>query len=86
MQNLFFHDKLNQNNDLSLKEFEKISEKLGFFSVLLLSGGEPFLRNDLEEICRIFIRNNRVDTLLIPTNGILTDEILRVTKNLAVLC
>ncbi len=80
----FFHKNLNKENDLSLEEFKKISDNLGFISVLLLSGGEPFLRKDLTEICGVFIENNRVDTLSIPTNGYLSKEIAAVAEKLAV--
>ncbi|MDD5672386.1 MAG: radical SAM protein, partial [Candidatus Omnitrophica bacterium] len=79
----FLHESLNADNDLSLAEYQRISEKLGNFSVLLLSGGEPFLRKDLREICALFIQRNHVDTLSIPTNGLLTDEIVKVTDALA---
>jgi len=79
----FFHENLNKENDLSLEEFKKISEKLGDISVLLLSGGEPFLRKDLAEICGTFIENNKVDTLSIPTNGYLSKEIAAVAERLA---
>lgn len=80
----FFHENLNKENDLSLEEFKKISEKLGTVSVLLLSGGEPFLRKDLVEICGTFIENNKVDTLSIPTNGYLSKEIGAIAEILAV--
>jgi MoaA/NifB/PqqE/SkfB family radical SAM enzyme len=79
----FFHENLNKEDDLSLEEFKKISEKLGVISVLLLSGGEPFLRKDLIEICGIFIENNKVDTLSIPTNGYLPKEIRAAAERLA---
>ena len=79
----FFHENLNKENDLSLEEFKKISEKLGIISVLLLSGGEPFLRKDLTEICEVFIENNKVDTLSIPTNGYLPKEIRAAAERLA---
>jgi MoaA/NifB/PqqE/SkfB family radical SAM enzyme len=79
----FFYENLNKEDDLSLEEFKKISEKLGSISVLLLSGGEPFLRKDLTEICEVFIQNNKVDTLSIPTNGALSEEITKVAGGLA---
>lgn len=79
----FFHENLNKEGDLSLEEFKKISEKLGSISVLLLSGGEPFLRKDLTEICGVFIENNKVDTLSIPTNGYLPKEIAAAAERLA---
>lgn len=79
----FFYKNLNKDTDLSLEEYIKISENLGRISILLLSGGEPFLRNDLVEICSTFIENNSVNNLLIPTNGLLTQRIVEVAKILA---
>jgi MoaA/NifB/PqqE/SkfB family radical SAM enzyme len=66
-----------------LEEYRKLSENFGHISILLLSGGEPFLRNDLVEICGTFIKNNSINNLLIPTNGLLTQKIVEVTKILA---
>ena len=45
---------------MSLFEIEKISNSLGNFSKLLLTGGEPFLRRDIAELCSIFYHNNNV--------------------------
>ena len=44
---------------------------------LNLSGGEPFLRPDLGEICREFIRNNGVRQIYVPTNGYFTERTTR---------
>jgi len=79
----FFHENLNKENDLSLGEFKKISENMGNISVLLLSGGEPFLRKDLADICGTFIKNNKVDMLSIPTNGYMPKEIAAAAEKLA---
>lgn len=55
--------------ELSIDEFKKISQGLGKLLWLHISGGEPFLRDDLPEICEIFVRNNRPLFLSVPTNG-----------------
>jgi MoaA/NifB/PqqE/SkfB family radical SAM enzyme len=78
----FFHKNLNKQADLSLEEYGKISRSVGPFSILAIGGGEPFLREDLEKICACFIEKSRVDTLFIPTNGVLTEMILFKTENL----
>jgi MoaA/NifB/PqqE/SkfB family radical SAM enzyme len=52
------------------------------FPWLLISGGEPFLRADLEEIIGIFYNNNNMRHLTLPTNGLLPERILRVTNNI----
>lgn len=60
--------------ELSLKEIEKISSNLPPFPHLLLSGGEPLLRSDLKEIVSIFVKNNFIVTVDLPTNGLLPEE------------
>jgi MoaA/NifB/PqqE/SkfB family radical SAM enzyme len=47
---------------------------LGRIENLNLSGGEPFLRKELAEICRYFIRNNQVKQIYVPTNGYFSDK------------
>lgn len=79
----FYWKNLNKKNELGLEEIEKISKKLGRTQVLLLSGGEPFLRKDLFEIISIFIKNNGVKVVSIPTNALLTKEIIRVADKLS---
>jgi Fe-coproporphyrin III synthase len=78
----YFHQNINSGPELSLGEYREISRTLGEVSVLLLSGGEPFLREDIFEICETFVKNNNVDTLSIPTNGLLPDRIVSVTERL----
>jgi AdoMet-dependent heme synthase len=42
-----------------------------------LTGGEPFLREDLTEICKIFERHNSTKKISIPTNGYLSKKIYK---------
>jgi len=79
----FYWQELNSGNELNFREIEKISKKLGKTQVLLLSGGEPFLRADLFEIILLFIKHNGTKVVSIPTNGILTKKIVQVTTKLA---
>lgn len=80
----FYSNQLNANQKdiLSLEEISKFSKSLGKLVWLAISGGEPFLRNDLEEIYKIFCDNNKIEDLNLPTNGILTDVIYEKTKNM----
>lgn len=55
--------------ELTLDEIKKISGNLQPITQLSLTGGEPFLRDDLEEICAVFIGNNQVRYVTIPTNA-----------------
>ncbi len=61
---------MNRANDLRLEEIERIGTSAGRLERLLLSGGEPLLREDLPEICRIFVEACRLSAIVIPTNGL----------------
>ena len=58
----FYFDKLNSKDDLTTREIERISETAPPFRKLWLSGGEPFLRDELAEIVAMFVRRNGVRT------------------------
>ena len=78
----FYRDKLTGHNTqdaLMPKDYQKISDNLPSIPYLTLTGGEPFLRNDLDQIALQFYRKNRTRFMVIPTNGTLpreTEEIL----------
>jgi MoaA/NifB/PqqE/SkfB family radical SAM enzyme len=71
----FYHEELNSNEDLTFEEIKKISETSPKFDKLWLSGGEPFMREDLVEIIKLFYDNNNVRVINLPTNGLLTKKI-----------
>ena len=82
----FYRNNLNQKNDLPLKTIEKISQSMGKVYQLLLSGGEPFLRKDLDQICRIFYQNNQLEELQIPTNSLLPEKINETARSILGKC
>jgi len=63
--------------DLTFDEIAALSGELGGIENLYLSGGEPFIRKELAEICLTFIRNNGVEQIYVPTNAYFTDRIVR---------
>jgi MoaA/NifB/PqqE/SkfB family radical SAM enzyme len=65
-----------RSDELTLDEISRISESMNRILFLLIAGGEPFLRNDLTEIVDIYCTNNKVCSIGIPTNGMLTDKIV----------
>jgi len=73
-EHCFYWRNLNQRNDLTYEEFEKLSRELGQIETLNLSGGEPFIRKEFAEICSLFIRNNGAKQIYVPTNGYFTDK------------
>lgn len=68
--------------ELTVAEVEKISSSLGVVQWLLLSGGEPFLRPDLVELCSAFLQNSAVRYLQIPTNGWNAERITTATRSI----
>lgn len=79
----FYWRELNKRiNELKLAEIRKISESIGQISSVHLSGGEPFLRNDLSKILDVIIDVNKPHHINIPTNGILNRVIIRKTRGL----
>jgi len=56
---------------------------MGKFSLLSLTGGEPFLRDDLPQIAIAFRKNSKIERLSIPTNGTLTKKTISTTKTIA---
>ena len=67
-----------QRQELTLDEIEQITTKLGPIFQLTLGGGEPFIRDDLAEIVTLFHKHCDVQTVTIPTNGVLTSQVARV--------
>src|SRR4051794_8691783 len=69
-QTCFYHAELNQPGDLTFEQIEQVSLAMPAITDLWLSGGEPTLRRDLSEIINLFVRNNGVTRVIIPTNGL----------------
>lgn len=84
----FYWRELNKKlkDELNLEEIQKISRSMGRIFWLFISGGEPFIRDDLPEICQTFYQNNRVNSIIIPTNGILMEKIVKDIEIIAKSC
>ena len=74
---------LNRGEDLTFGEIERVSAFLRRLLWLHLSGGEPFLRDDLPEICRLFRVDNRAAYLAVPTNGWNTGRIVDLSDSIS---
>ena len=65
------------NDDMTVAEWDKVFANLGrtpFY--ITFTGGEPFLRKDLDEMVISAYRHCRPSVITIPTNGLLTDRIV----------
>ncbi|MBI2027314.1 MAG: radical SAM protein [Deltaproteobacteria bacterium] len=72
----------NYTDNLTLDEIEMFSSYLPQQEIINLCGAEAFLRHDLADITEIFSRKNKVNIIAIPSNGILTDQILKKAQSL----
>lgn len=83
-QHCFYWQKVDQKNktELSLEEIEKLSQGLGHLEALWIGGGEPFLRQDLVAIIRLFFENNQLGSVSIATNGLLPEKIESEVKKM----
>ncbi len=81
----FYSEKLNDTrNDLTFEELEKISSNFKQIRLLLLTGGEPYLRKEFFEVIKLFYDNNKVRKLHLPTNGYATKKIIEDTKRMLI--
>jgi sulfatase maturation enzyme AslB (radical SAM superfamily) len=79
----FYWEELNlKKNELSLEEFERISRSIPNLLSVSLTGGEPFLRQDLPEIAELFSKNSRARNIQIPSNGFLVDRTVERAERL----
>lgn len=72
--------------DLTIDEFLRISQSLKKILWFHISGGEPFLRDDLPDICEIFARNNQPSFISIPTNGFNPERIEKIGAEILLRC
>lgn len=65
----FYWESLNRKDDINKKDIEKISQTSGKLRALFISGGEPFLHQEIDEVLGMFVTNASVETISVPTNG-----------------
>jgi len=83
----FYHDSLNKKfNELTLVEIDQITKTMDPILQLLLTGGEPYLRHDLDQIVRIFYENCKVPILTIPSNGWYLNKMDKQIRNMMEWC
>ena len=74
-------------NELTAREFDRVFASLGNAPYwYTMSGGEPFLRSDLPEICESAYRRNTPGIINIPTNGLMVDRIVSMVDEIAARC
>ncbi|MCF7792980.1 MAG: radical SAM protein [Candidatus Cloacimonetes bacterium] len=73
--------------NLTLSEYKQIFKKIGRSPYwITISGGEPFLRKDIDELCAIIYKYSKPAIINIPSNGLLTDVIVNKVNKIAETC
>ncbi|NLP05697.1 radical SAM protein [Candidatus Fermentibacteria bacterium] len=77
----FYADRVatsDSDTELRLDEIRELSGRCGRIPYLLISGGEPVLREDLEELVSLFVENAGASFVTIPTNGLHPDRTVKL--------
>lgn len=83
----FYHDSLNKKaNELTLEEIGKFTKTMSPLLHLIITGGEPYVRADIDQIVKIFYDNTRVPIITIPSNGFFKDRIAKQVTRMMELC
>jgi len=82
----FYWKKVNSNDDLRLDEFERLASKMPQLARIIFTGGEPFLRKDIDKVIPVFYKFARPSYITIPTNGFFTNVIAEKTKEILKKC
>lgn len=72
-----------KKEELTVEEITRISKTLvNHLATLSITGGEPFLRDDIVDIIEAFVRNNSTKKINIVTNGFFTQKIVGVVREI----
>jgi MoaA/NifB/PqqE/SkfB family radical SAM enzyme len=71
-----------RERELKIEEIRKIFKSIGHVYFFNISGGEPFLRQDLPEIVDAACKYLKPKVIHTPTNAIATDLVLRQTRKI----
>jgi MoaA/NifB/PqqE/SkfB family radical SAM enzyme len=74
MCNIWKHPS-DKRKEISASDIKKLPDNLDFINI---TGGEPFLRDDIEEIVKVVL--SKTKRLVISTNGYFTEKIIALAK------
>lgn len=78
-----FNSKLDDDGkELTLSEYELLTNNMGNISSALLCGGEPFIRNDFHQIVYLLRKKCNLQFCSTSTNGQFTDSIISQTEKI----
>ncbi|MCM1175364.1 MAG: radical SAM protein [Blautia sp.] len=79
---MFCQDPSRPEKDLKLEEIEKVFKSMKPVYFFNMSGGEPFMRNDLPQIVALACKYLKPRVIHTPTNAILSDKIIKDTEKI----
>lgn len=79
-----FENEITQKDNLPLSDIEKLTKSVGTQLMNVnITGGEPFLDPNLEQICKLYLENSSIDSMFFSTNGAMTRKISEIAKRLS---
>jgi len=75
-----------KNLELTLDQIDTLTRSAGNLYWVLLTGGEPFLRKDIDKIAELWSKNAGARQIKMPTNGSLTDTMYAKTRSMIKKC
>ena len=83
----FYHDSLNKKfNELSIEEIDNFTKTMNPLLHLIITGGEPYVRPDIDVIVRTFYENTKVPIITIPSNGFFKERMVSQIQNIMKWC
>jgi MoaA/NifB/PqqE/SkfB family radical SAM enzyme/GT2 family glycosyltransferase len=76
-EHCFYWEELNKNVDeMSLDDYKNLSLNLkNEINQVIITGGEPFLRKEIDQISKLFLNNKYIHSLNFITNGVMPERI-----------
>lgn len=74
------------DNELTLAEIKSICQRAGDVVGVILTGGEPFSRGDLDEVAYLFARYNKARLIHVSTMGYASEKIGLITERMVQRC
>ena len=79
---MFCQDPTRPQTDLKIDEIEKIFKSMNPVYFFNMSGGEPFMRDDLPQIVELACKYLKPRVVHTPTNAILSEKIIKNTEKI----
>ncbi|MEE9584574.1 MAG: radical SAM protein [Candidatus Brocadiales bacterium] len=73
---------MDDNGEMNTEQIKTVFSQLDCLDVVRITGGEPFVRNDLKEIVRHIIETSNPSAIILNTNGIQTQKIVEFAREL----